>query len=413
MSTVLALLWVLAYQGFTMAINGIGAPFIARDFRLGDAGIAMLYACVALAALGVLALSRLADRVGRRRVVLAAMAATPVAALAAAAAQGLVAFALAFMLVNVFAGTAVSGAVVMLAEEFPAQGRARGQGLGGVAAALGAGLCLLLMPLLDHGGHSWRWLLVVSGSGLLTVPLLAWAVPESPLWERAARQGAAASSALFAPFRAPLRSRAVPLMACTVLSVMAGTTADVWSYYHAVSVVGLSAATGSAVILAGGALGLSGFPLGAWACERFGRVPTVAVAWMVNAAGALLFYAGPSLGLGPPTPLGMGLAFLGMSMGFNAALVGFRAATTELFPTSMRGTVMGWTAFMGAWGVVLARGMVAALTTRVGGLSPVVAAMALLAVPSALILLLFVDETRGASLEEPAVGEGPVAREAL
>lgn len=399
MRTVATVLWILAYQGFTVAINGIGAPFIARDFGLGDSGIAALYAWVALAALGVLALSRLADVVGRRRVVLGSMAATPLAALAAASAHDVGVFAVCLLVMNASAGTAVSGGVVLLAEALPTPKRARGQGYGGVAAALGAGLCLLVMPLLEGAGHSWRWLLVLSGTGLLTVPVVAWAVPESPLWARAAGEGFTASGAFSGPFLGPHRSRAVPLLACAFLSVMAIAAADAWSYYHAVSVVGLSAAMGSAVILMGGALGLAGFPLGAWACERHGRIPTVAVSWLVHGAAVLLFYGGSGMGLGAPHPLGLGLAFFGMSLSFNAALVGFRAATTELFPTALRGTAMGWTAFLGAWGAVAAQATVAAVAPHVGGLSVVVAGLALLAVPSSGLLVFFVHETRGVSLE--------------
>src|SRR5487761_2467697 len=80
-----ALCGILAYQGYTMAINGIGAPFIAASFGLGDAGIARLCAWISPAAVGALLLLRLADRAGRRRVLLACTAATPVAALTAAA----------------------------------------------------------------------------------------------------------------------------------------------------------------------------------------------------------------------------------------------------------------------------------------------------------------------------------------
>lgn len=390
---------MLAFQGFTLAINGIGAPFIARDFGLDDTGIAGLYAFVASAAFGVLALSRLADRVGRRRVVLASMTATSLAAVAAAVTHDVVVFAVLFTLLNAFVGATVSGAVVLLSEALPTAGRARGQGYGGIVSSLGAGLCLILMPLLEHGGYSWRWLLVLSGLGLVTVPVVAWALPESGVWERAAVRGGVRSGHLFDLFRGPHRSRAVPLLVCTVLSVMAATSADAWSYYHAVSVVGLSAAVGSAVVLVGGALGLVGFPVGAWGCDRFGRVPTVAVAWLVTGAGSVLYYAGPSLGLGATSPLQLGLAFFVLFAGFNAAMVGFRAAATELFPTALRGTVIGWTALLDAVGTVASQAVIAVLSGTLGGLSVVVGAMALLVVPAAVIFLRFVDETRGVSLD--------------
>jgi MFS family permease len=80
---------MLAYQGFTMSINGVGAPWIARSFNLEQSGIATLYAWISVSAIGALILSRLADRVGRRRVLLGCMAATPLCALGAALAISL------------------------------------------------------------------------------------------------------------------------------------------------------------------------------------------------------------------------------------------------------------------------------------------------------------------------------------
>ena len=42
--TILVTCTMLAYQGFTMAINGVGAPWIAKSFELSQSGIAALFA---------------------------------------------------------------------------------------------------------------------------------------------------------------------------------------------------------------------------------------------------------------------------------------------------------------------------------------------------------------------------------
>src|SRR5271154_2810147 len=75
---------VFAFNGFTMSINGIGAPWIAKSFHLGESGIASLFAWISFSAIGALGLSRMIDRLGRRRMVLACIAGTAVSALAAA-----------------------------------------------------------------------------------------------------------------------------------------------------------------------------------------------------------------------------------------------------------------------------------------------------------------------------------------
>ncbi|MBI4518447.1 MAG: MFS transporter [Deltaproteobacteria bacterium] len=182
--TVLA---VMYYQGFAIAINGVSAPWIEKSFGLGQSGIATLYAWISLSAIGALVLSRLTDRIGRRRVLLGSMAATPLCALAAAASFSLPLFTFWEILLYACIGTCLSGSVVMLAEELPIAERAKGQSYGGLAMAFGSGGCIIAMPLLADAGYSWRWLLVAAVvAGLAALPTVARALPESQRWQRAA-----------------------------------------------------------------------------------------------------------------------------------------------------------------------------------------------------------------------------------
>ncbi|MDE3055052.1 MAG: MFS transporter [Gemmatimonadota bacterium] len=398
--SIVALCGILAYQGYTMAINGVGAPFIAASFGLGDAGIARLYAWISPAALGALLLLRLADRVGRRRVLLACMAATPMAALAAAAAaagRNVVLFAACDIVLYAAIGATVSTAVILLAEALPAERRARGQAYGGLAAAAGVGFCLVLIPILESRGLSWRWLLVVAGGGIVWLPVLRRAVPESRRWMRASETGATHGARLLDVFGARYRARALPIAVCAFMSVVFAWSADAWSYYRVVSAVGLSPGAASLLVLVGGGLGMAGYPLGAKACERFGRVPTVVTSWLLAGVGALSFYWGPPAGTVAPA-YWLGASFLWLKLADSAALVGFRSASTELFPTALRATVIGWTVLIGALGVVAAQAGIALLAGPLGGLSRVVGYLAFLSVPSAAVFGWLVEETRGSEL---------------
>src|SRR6516162_1166032 len=79
-----AMLALLAYQGFVLATNGVAAPWMMHGFALDQRGIARLFAVTSLSALGAFLLARLADRVGRRAVLIACATATPLCALGAA-----------------------------------------------------------------------------------------------------------------------------------------------------------------------------------------------------------------------------------------------------------------------------------------------------------------------------------------
>jgi MFS family permease len=407
--TVAAIFAILFYQGYTMAINAIAAPWVARSFALSQSGIAAVYACISVSAIGALILSRYIDRLGRRRVLLWCMTATPLCALAAAVPAPLPLFVAFEIMLYGFIGATVSGSVVMFAEALPVEQRAKGQSYGGVALGLGAGLCVIFMPLLADAGYSWRWLLVLSGAGLLGLPLLASATPESAHWQRAAANGSTAASRFSDLFASRYRHRAVPLLASQLLSQIAAAAVMNWSYYHAVSVVGLPAAAASVMVLVAGGIGLLGYPLGARLCERFGRVPTVVVCDLLLSAGALWFYWGPPLHVAYPG-VWLGIGFFWFTAAGNGAMVGTNAAATELFPTSVRATVIGWFTLVTAVAAVFAQGIMAALAVPLGGLSSVVGYLSLLATPSAVVFGMFIDETRGLALDmasqEATVGSG-------
>ncbi|MGH7934091.1 MAG: hypothetical protein ACREQN_13140, partial [Candidatus Binataceae bacterium] len=106
--------------------------------------------------------------------------------------------------------------------------------------------------------------------------------------------------------------------------------------------------------------------------------------------------------------LWLGVAHLWYSSMGNAVITASNAAVTELFPTALRGTIIGWLTIVVAIAAVVAQATIAALAAPLGGLSVVVGYLALLSVPSAIVWGLFIDETRGLSLEA-AAGEDEAA----
>jgi len=398
---VIATFSVLLYQGYTMAINGIASPYVARSFALGESGLAQLFAWISLSSIGAMILSRMADRVGRRQILLLCMTATPLLALSAAAATNIVVYAVFEIFLFAFITASISSSVVMLAEGMPMDQRAKGQSYGGLALGLGGGLCVILVPLLTNAGYSWRWLLIVAGAGLLGVPFLRRALPESERWQRAAASGSTEQTRFYDVFAQPHRRRAIPILICSLLSMTTATAVGTWGYFHAVSVVGLSATMASAMMIAGGGMSMLGLTLGAWGCERFGRVPTVACASVLVAFGSLFFYWGPPAAFAHPA-LWMAIGFCWYMSAINAWMVGGNSAATELFPTALRGTMVGWFAIVQAIASISSQAVIAVLAEPLGGLSIVAGYLGLLAIPSAIIFFLFVDETRGLSLEASA-----------
>jgi MFS family permease len=187
-------------------------------------------------------------------------------------------------------------------------------------------------------------------------------VPVSPLWARAASLGETSRSRFYDIFHPLCRTRAVTLLTCAALDTMAGTAVNSWLYFEAVSILGLSPKMASSLVVAGMGVGMVGFPVGAWASEYYGRVPTVmylgGAAWF----GALAFYWGPPDLAWPMVWLLVSYCWFKMASGVMT--VGANSAATELFPTALRTTMIGWQAITAAAFSMVTQIFIAALIGR-------------------------------------------------
>jgi MFS family permease len=397
-ATIVALLAMLFYQGFAASIVSVASPWIGTSFHLDGAGVARLFAWISLSAFGALVLSRMIDRYGRRRMILWCVAAIPIFSIGAAISTRLLWFAIFQIALYAVVGAATSGCIVMLSEELPIVRRASGQSYGGLAAAVGAGFCVFLMPIFEALGWSWRWMFVITAAGIAMFPAMARLLPESERWEASDATGITTRTRFYDVFQPLYRKRSITMIACALAANISTTAANAFGYYHAVSVVGLSAAATSTMTIVAGGIALVGFPLGAWTAERFGRVPTVVWFGIAITAGHLWFYWGPPAHFAWPL-MWLAAGYFWFSVCDNGATVGSNAAATELFPTPLRGTMIGWFALVSAFGSVISNTAVALLAHAMGGMSIVVGALSIVGIPAAIAFGLLIDETRGLSLE--------------
>jgi MFS family permease len=290
---------------------------------------------------------------------------------------------------------------VLIAEGLPIELRAKGQSYGGMALGLGGGICVVLVPILSGQGQSWRWLLFLGSGGILLIPYMRRAIPESERWKLAAAAGATTRRKFYDVFEPAYRYRAIPVLLCSLLSMSAVTAVTSWGYFHAVSVNKLSPSAASLMTIIGGGLSFAGLAGGAWGAERFGRVPTITLAGLLLASGGLFFYWGPPHTFSLPA-VWLGAGFCWFMIAVNAWMVAGNSIATELFPTALRSTMLGWLALVQAIASVTCQAVIALTAVAAGGLSIVVGYVALLAVPSAIIFALTIEETQGLSLEAAA-----------
>jgi MFS family permease len=396
--TTFALFAILCYQGYAFTILGVGAPFIAKSFALDQSGIARMYAWISLNSIGALVLSRMADRIGRRRILMLSLFMTPLGSLGALLSSNVAWFILFEILVYSAIGATFGSAIVMMAEALPIEKRSEGQGWANLAIASGGGVCVILAPILAQFGLSWRWLLGVAALGVVLAPAMTRRLPESRRWERTAASGVASQSRLYDVFGPRYRRRTIPLIVATLLGEAGAIVVSTWIYYHAVTIVRLSPAQGSIILLVGGTLSTAGLVIGVRMSEWIGRVRSVLVLGLAGVVGVLAFYWGPPAQFSWPL-FWLLVAHTWFATTGRGALVAANSAVTELFPTALRGTIMGWLTLTIAFSAIGAQAAIAVLAKPLGGLSNVVGWISLLGIPSAIIWGLFIDETRGLSLE--------------
>src|SRR5208282_6465753 len=125
--------------------------------------------------------------------------------------------------------------------------------------------------------------------GVAILPAMARLLPESERWELSEAAGITARSRFYDVFQPLYRVRSITMIVCALAVAISTTAANAFGYYHAVSVVGLSAAAASTMTIVAGGLGLVGFPIGAWAAERSGAWPPPSASGFSIPAGNLGF----------------------------------------------------------------------------------------------------------------------------
>jgi AAHS family benzoate transporter-like MFS transporter len=393
-----------AQFGATSALADVARSFgkpsptgssVAAEVGLSFTILGVGLGIIRLAALGSLPLAALADRVGRRRVMLSCtalgLAITAVAALSPGYWWFVALFALGRPLL---AGTnALSG--VIAAEETRSRDRAKAIAL--VTAAWGAGTGLIAVVRGVAGtALSWRGLFALALVPLAAMPLLSRRLEEPDRFERigSATGGAPARTGRLLA-RAPADLRRRLWLVCLLIAMLGLVTgpANALLFVYAESVLGLPRLATAAMVVAAGILGLGGLVVGRWAADHLGRRVTAGTTQAVIALAAMLTYSGsPAAAIA-----GYLLAILAASV-FAPAM---GAIAAELFPTGIRATVAGWMSVAGILGAVSGLVLFGILVTALDSFW-IAAAVVALPVLAVCPLYARLPETLGMELEESA-----------
>ncbi|WP_245155747.1 MFS transporter [Paracoccus ravus] len=366
---------------------------------------------------GATLFGRIADRIGRRNVLLLTVLCDAVFGMASAFAQDFtVLLALRFL-----TGMAVGGTLpvdyALMAEFLPPRNRGRWLvwlegfwAIGTIVIALTAWIAHLA-----GAAEAWRWIFAVAAlPALLGVFLRLW-VPESPMFllrrgqEDKARavvnrvlvgNGARALApevALAAPpapevgqgiFGPDLRKRSIAIFATWFLVSLSYYGVFVWLPSQLASGgAGFVKSHGFLVLLA--LAQIPGYALAAHGVEAWGRKRTLQIFLILSAIGCALFTLAA-------TPLMGGLALLLMSFALLGTWGALYAFTPELYPTGLRATGMGTASAMARVGGLLAPSLLGSVVAQGFGIA--IGVFAGLLVLAAIVTLTIPAETRNKAI---------------
>ena len=346
-------------------------------------------AVIRLASLASLPLIGLADRYGRRTMLLGSLTLGLAMTVAAAASPGYWWFVAIFALGRPMLSTTNALAEVAAAEQTGAKDRTSAVALTAAGYGLGAG-CIAEIHSLASGALGFRGTFLLAAVPLAAVPVLRRWIVEPDRFTIAAVEPDHPLPVLGAVGPRYRRRLVVIASVGFAVAVISGPATS-FVFLYAQNVQHQHGYVTAAMVVGAGLGGLGGLLAGRWLADRVGRRPAGAL----GLVGLAVFGTLTNLGSGPELIVGY---ILGVTSGSVLAPAA-GALLTELFPTSVRASVAGWwvaASVIGAGVGLVVFGAVADVGDRFG----VAAAVTFLPVSLAALLFLLLPETRGTEPED-------------
>ena len=409
--------WVPVPEGITRRqwtmLGALGATFLVNSYDLGilnlalaqiqtafaipDDELGMFAAFVRLGILPAFLIGVLADRFGRRRLLLLTIVGFTVATFLTGFARSATEFALLQFLARMFVYAEDILVIVVVTEELAPHARGWGIGLMIAFGALGHGMAAIMYSTVNWLPYGWRSLYVLGALPMLLVAWMRRSIDETERYRVSAVRRDPLSEGYAAPImrlvaRYPGRVAAISL-AIIPVAFASGAALQFQSKFLQ-STHGYAPSDVSLLFLVGGPLAMTGGLLFGRASDRFGRKRALALGILTNVVGMILFYN--------TTGATVVMAWIMTIFTQFGIDVMFSALGSELFATAHRSSASAVRSIVTILSIASGLCIEGVLFGMLGSHSAAITTLAWTALASPVIILAFVPETANRVLEEIA-----------
>jgi putative MFS transporter len=387
--------WLLAllglatlFEGYDTKLAVLVAPWVDREFAAGPSRIAYAQSLINLGAVAACVPIWLADRVGRRPVMLFSIAAYTALTVATALSASLAQFVALQFAARLFMVAELGLVYVWISEEFPTRLRGRLSGAIGALAYLGAQLPALgLFGFAEGDDVRWRSLYWIGALLLPALPVFFWKLREPASF--AARTPAPGNplAGVAALLGREHRRRLWKMTALWFAICFWSAIGPAFVSYYVVQERAWSPQALAALVPAAGVLGALGYYLAGHLADRLGRRPALGIYLVLGFAAAAVCYGSESDGA-----IGAGYVALNAANGIWSVAA---ALCAELFPSELRATATALSHnLLGRLGMVAGPALVGLALPVTGSVALAVVALCALNLLCLPLLLRGLPETR-------------------
>ena len=386
-----------ALANFGGALFGQTADSVTRTFGESNRGLGLALAVSRGGVLVSLVATALADRQGRRRLLLVCFAGVGITNLISAIAPSFVVFTGSQVLTRAFVNSTLVVAGIAAVEEAPEGARAYALSMLALAYGAGFAIAVVLLPISDIAGQAWRIVFAVSALTVLLLPRFARNLQETSRYANLARRTRQRGQ-LREVFAQAYGFRFVLLaLAAFLTNFFSAPSSQLMNRFltdeHGFSNTLIAVFRG----VTAGLPGLIGVVVAARLAETRGRRPVAVVALAVASLLQMAFF----LGGGVVLWLTATFAIIAAS----CAAIALVAFDTELFPTEVRGTSNALLLVCGVTGSAAGLLVATNLDSVLGGLGPAIAVCGFAPLLAAVLVLPWLPEPADRTLDEVSPSE--------